>query len=137
MLEKLWPFGRSRFRKAVEEALEKVFQEPGGVLEPLSELEEREDHYLLRVEVPGLGPENLEVRLEGDQLVIEGEKREEKRTKHLAEIAYGRIYRAYLLPKDAKREGIEARLSRGVLEVRIPREKRPEAPPLKIPVRGE
>ena len=86
MLEKLWPFGRSRVRKAVEEALEKAFQDVGEVLEPLSELSEHEDHYLLRVEVPGLGPENLEVRLEGDQLVIEGEKKEEKRAKHLAEI---------------------------------------------------
>jgi hypothetical protein len=74
MLEKIWPFGRSRFRKAVEEALEKAFQETGEALEPLSELSEHEDHYLLRVEVPGLGPENLEVRLEGDQLVIEGER---------------------------------------------------------------
>ena len=134
MLEKLWPFGRSRVRKAVEEALEKAFQDVGEVLEPLSELSEHEDHYLLRVEVPGLGPENLEVRLEGDQLVIEGEKKEEKRAKHLAEIDYGRIYRAYLLPKDAKKEGIEARLAKGVLEVRIPREKRPEEPPVRIPI---
>lgn len=135
MLEKIWPFGRSRFRKAVEEALEKAFRETGEVLEPLSELSEHEDHYLLWVEVPGLGPENLEVRLEGDQLVVEGEKREEKRTKHLAEIAYGRIYRAYLLPKDARKEGIEAHLRKGVLEVRIPREKRPEEPPVRIPVK--
>ena len=134
MLEKLWPFGRSRVRKAVEEALEKAFQDVGEVLEPLSELSEHEDHYHLRVEVPGLGPENLEVRLEGDQLVIEGEKKEEKRAKHLAEIVYGRIYRAYLLPKDAKKEGIEARLAKGVLEVRIPREKRPEEPPVRIPI---
>ena len=134
MLEKLWPFGRSRVRKAVEEALEKAFQDVGEVLEPLSELSEHEDHYLLRVEVPGLGPENLEVRLDGDQLVIEGEKKEEKRAKHLAEIVYGQIYRAYLLPKDAKKEGIEARLAKGVLEVRIPREKRPEEPPVRIPI---
>ena len=134
MLEKLWPFGRSRVRKAVEEALEKAFQDVGEVLEPLSELSEHEDHYLLRVEVPGLGPENLEVRLEGDQLVIEGEKKEEKRAKHLAEIVYGRTYRASLLPKDAKKEGIEARLAKGVLEVRIPREKRPEEPPVRIPI---
>ncbi|AEV16867.1 Small heat shock protein, HSP20 [Thermus sp. CCB_US3_UF1] len=133
MLEKLWPFGRNRVRKAFEEALEKAFQEV-ETLEPLSELSEHEDHYLLRVEVPGLGPENLEVRLEGDQLVIEGEKREEKRTKHLAEIVYGKIYRAYLLPKDAKKEGITARLSKGVLEVRIPREERPAEPPVRIPV---
>ncbi|MEZ0347989.1 MAG: Hsp20/alpha crystallin family protein, partial [Thermus sp.] len=123
----------NRVRKAFEEALEKAFQEV-ETLEPLSELSEQEDHYLLRVEVPGLGPENLEVRLEGDQLVIEGEKREEKRTKHLAEIVYGKIYRAYLLPKDAKKEGITAHLSKGVLEVRIPREKRPAEPPVRIPV---
>ncbi|GAB5603771.1 Hsp20/alpha crystallin family protein [Thermus sp. FJN-A] len=134
MLEKLWPFGKNRVRKAFEEALEKAFKDTGEVLEPLSELQEREDHYLLRVEVPGLGPENLEVRLEGDQLVIEGEKREEKRTKHLAEIVYGRVYRAYLLPKDAKKEGIEARLVKGVLEVKILREARPQEPPVKIPV---
>lgn len=134
MLEKLWPFGRNRVRKAFEEALEKAFKETGELLEPLSELQEHEDHYLLRVEVPGLGPENLEVRLEGDQLVVEGEKREEKRTKHLSEIVYGRIYRAYLLPKDAKKEGLEARLHKGVLEVRIPREKRPPEPPVRIPV---
>lgn len=134
MLEKLWPFGKNRVRKAFEEALEKAFKETGELLEPLSELQEHEDHYLLRVEVPGLGPENLEVRLEGDQLVVEGEKREEKRTKHLSEIVYGRIYRAYLLPKDAKKEGLEARLHKGVLEVRIPREKRPPEPPVRIPV---
>ncbi|MBW6394368.1 Hsp20/alpha crystallin family protein [Thermus sp. PS18] len=134
MLEKLWPFGRNRVRKAFEEALEKVFKEEGETLEPLSELSEHEDHYLLRVEVPGLGPENLEVRLEGDHLVVEGEKKEEKRTKHLSEIVYGRIYRSYLLPKDAKKEGIEAKLHKGVLEVRIPREKRPPEPPVRIPV---
>ncbi|TFU27238.1 Hsp20/alpha crystallin family protein [Thermus tengchongensis] len=134
MLEKLWPFGKNRVRKAFEEALEKAFKETGELLEPLSELQEHEDHYLLRVEVPGLGPENLEVRLEGDQLVVEGEKREEKRTKHLSEIVYGRIYRAYLLPKDAKKEGLEAKLHKGVLEVRIPREKRPPEPPVRIPV---
>lgn len=134
MLEKLWPFGKNRVRKAFEEALEKAFKEAGELLEPLSELQEHESHYLLRIEVPGLGPEDLEVRLEGDQLVVEGQKREEKRTKHLAEIVYGRIYRAYLLPKDAKKEGIEARLSKGVLEIRIPREKRPEEPPVKVPI---
>lgn len=73
MLEKLWPFGRSRVRKAVEEALEKAFQDVGEVLEPLSELSEHEDHYLLRVEVPGLGPENLEVRLRGTSWSLRGE----------------------------------------------------------------
>ncbi len=132
MLEKL--FSRLRLRRAVEEALEKAF-EPGEVIEPLSELAEEEDRYILRVEVPGMERENLEVRLEGPYLVVEGERREERRKKRLSEILYGRIYRQYLLPPDAKREGLKARLKNGVLEVEIPRSK-VETPTLKIPVEG-
>jgi HSP20 family protein len=112
----------------VEEALEKAFQNPARLLEPLSELSEHEDHYLLRVEEPGLGPENLEVRLEGDQLGIEGEKRDETRAKHLAEIVDGRIYRAYLLPRDAKKEAWKP-ASKGRARDQDPREKRPQEYP--------
>lgn len=132
MLEKIWPFGKLRLRKAVEEALERAF-EPGEAIEPLSELVEEEGRYLLRVEVPGMEKEHLQVRLEGPYLVVEGERREEKRKKHLAEIVYGRVFRQYLLPPDAKAEGVRARLKNGVLEVEIPREKA-EAKAVQIPV---
>lgn len=120
MLEKIWSFGKLRLRKALEEALERAFG-PGEAIQPLSELLEEESRYLLRVEVPGMEKEHLQVRLEGPYLVVEGERRKEKRKKHLAEIVYGRIFRQYLLPPDAKAEGIRARLNNGLLEVEIPR----------------
>jgi HSP20 family protein len=55
MLERIWPFsrlGRSKFRKALNEALEKAFE--GADFEPNSELLEEEGRYLLHVELPGL-----------------------------------------------------------------------------------
>lgn len=94
-------------------------------LAPVLDIEEEDDSYLLRAEVPGMSRDDLEVYLEGDNLVIEGERREEKkRRRRSSEIYYGRIYRSLPLPHDARPEGIRTRLRRGVLEVTIPRERK-------------
>ncbi|AEB10920.1 Hsp20/alpha crystallin family protein [Marinithermus hydrothermalis] len=125
MLERFWPFKKGRFRRAIEGVLERVWSEGLESLEPKAELLEEEGRYRLRLEVPGLGKNDLKVYLEGDYLVVEGERKEERRTRRYSEIHYGRIYRAFPLPPDARREGLKARLRRGVLEVSIPREALP------------
>lgn len=119
MLERIWPFGRNKFRKALDEALEKAFE--GADFEPSSELVEEEGRYILRTELPGLDKKDVQVYLEDPFLIIEAERKEEQRKRHLSEIYYGRIYRSIPLPADAQPEGIQARLKRGVLEVEIPR----------------
>jgi len=134
MLERIWPFGRNKFRKALDEALEKAFE--GADFEPRGELVEEEGRYLLRVELPGLDKKDVRVYLEGPFLVIEAERKEEARKRHLSEIYYGRIYRSLPLPADAQPEGIQARLRRGVLEVEIPRTPGPAPARRSIPVEG-
>lgn len=122
MLERIWPFsrsGRSRFRKALDEALEKAFE--GADFEPSTELVEEKERYLLRIELPGLDKKDIQVYLEGPFLVVEAERKEEQRKRHLCEIYYGRLYRSIPLPADARPEGVQAHLRRGVLEVEIPR----------------
>jgi HSP20 family protein len=137
MLERIWPFsrfGRSRFRKALDEALEKAFE--GADFEPNTELAEEEGRYLLRIELPGLDRKDIQVYLEGPFLVIEAERREEQRKRHLSEIYYGRIYRSIPLPADARPEGIQARLRRGVLEVEIPRTPGPASARRPVAIEG-
>ena len=51
---------------------------------------------------------------------------------HLAERDYGTIRRAFRLPLNARRDGIRAAYTDGVLEVTV--EKRPESKPVKIQV---
>lgn len=137
MLERIWPFthlGRNKFRKALDEALEKAFE--GVNFEPSSELVEEEGRYLLRAELPGLDKKDVQVYLEGPFLVIEAERKEEQRKRHLSEIYYGRIYRSIPLPADARPEGIQARLRRGVLEVEIPRAPSPGPSRRSIAIEG-
>ena len=126
-LEHLVPFKRNRFRQALEEALERVWREGSLDLEPTLDLEEHNDHYLLRVHVPRLGKDDLSVYLEGSTLVIEGERQEtHERKRRVSEIYYGRIYHVLTLPQDVKPEGVKTRLRRGVLEVTLPRERLPQ-----------
>ncbi|PZA07162.1 MULTISPECIES: Hsp20/alpha crystallin family protein [unclassified Meiothermus] len=137
MLEKIWPFarfGRNKFRQALEEALEKAFE--GADFEPSSELVEEEGRYVLRTELPGLDKKDVQVYLEGPFLIIEAERKEEQRKRHLSEIYYGRIYRSIPLPADAQPEGIQARLKRGVLEVEIPRIPSPSPARRSIAIEG-
>ena len=137
MLEKIWPFarfGRNKFRKALAEALEKAFE--GADFEPNTELVEEEGRYLLRTELPGLDKKDVQVYLEGPFLIIEAERKEEQRKRHLSEIYYGRIYRSIPLPADAQPEGIQARLKRGVLEVEIPRTPSPGPARRSIAIEG-
>ncbi|ADH62349.1 heat shock protein Hsp20 [Allomeiothermus silvanus DSM 9946] len=103
MLEKIWPFarfGRNKFRKVLDEALEKAFE--GADFEPNTELVEEEGRYLLRTELPGLDKKDVQVYLQGPFLIIEAERKEEQRKRHLSEIYYGRIYRSIPLPADAQ-----------------------------------
>jgi HSP20 family protein len=125
MLSRMHPFRQDRFREELERAFDRAWFGGAGTLTEISpslDLEEEDDSYVLRVEVPGMSRDDLEVHLEGDQLVIEGERREEnKRRRRMSEIYYGHVYRSMTLPQDADPEGIQTRLRRGVLEVTIPR----------------
>jgi HSP20 family protein len=118
----------------LNEALEKAFE--GADFEPNSELLEEEGRYLLHVELPGLDKKDVQVYLEGPFLIIEAERKEEQRKRHLHEIYYGRIYRSIPLPADARLEGIQARLRRGVLEVEIPRAPSPGPTRRSIAIEG-
>ncbi len=129
MLERLGrflPVRRRRLREDIERAFERFFDDPGALVssELALDIEDHDDHYTLKAEVPGLGEDDLEVRLEGNMLVIEGERKEEVKRRRVSEIYYGSLYRAVMLPEDARPDEIKVRLRRGVLEITVPRERR-------------
>ena len=79
---------------------------------------------MVRVDLPGVAKDNVEVAVEGDMLVVRGQRREEREIKEEAyrcvERASGDFYRAVSLPEGARTEAIEAAYRDGVLEVTIP-----------------
>ncbi|ROR34563.1 Hsp20/alpha crystallin family protein [Inmirania thermothiophila] len=101
-----------------------------------AEVSEDDAHVLVRLEAPGLEPEDFDLAVVDDILVVRGEKRVQRTAGnaryHLLECAYGLFERAIPLPAPVNEAGTEARYRNGVLSVRLP--KRAAAARRRIPV---
>jgi len=96
-----------------------------------------EEGLVVRAEVPGIKPEQLEVQVEPGRLCITGERQQETATDasyHRRERRHGRFSRTVQLPRDLDAEQASADCRNGVLTVRIP--KHAAAKPRQIEVRA-
>ncbi len=97
--------------------------------EPALDVSETDDEIVVKAEVPGVDPKDLDIRVTGNVLTIKGEKREEKEEKtkevHRIERSYGAFTRSIDLPEMVEAEKIKAECKSGVLTITLP--KKPEA----------
>src|ERR1700737_2629503 len=97
------------------------------------------DNLIVRAELPGIDPKNIEVTAVGNMLTIRASKEERHEDKERdflrQEIAYGKIERSIPLPPGTTGEGIQASYRNGILEVAVPIPK--ELASRKVPVLAE
>jgi len=114
-----------------------VTQPAGSTAQPFprwsllaGEVEENGDELIVRLEVPGMDKENCQVRIEGNRLILSGEKQMERSSEtssyHVMERAYGAFQRVIPLPGSVIEDKAEASYKNGVLTVRLPK-RGPEA----------
>ena len=87
---------------------------------------EDEKTYTLRAEIPGVKKEDINVTIDGDQVAISAEVRNEKEVKDggrvlRAERHYGKLYRAFALGQAVDEAGAEAKYADGVLRLTLPK----------------
>ena len=101
-----------------------VPSERTGALMPSVESFIKDGILTFKAELPGVDPKNLEVSIDDRELVIKGERKNEKDTKEehylYREISYGSFERRFLLPEGAKSDELKARFVNGVLEITVP-----------------
>ncbi len=112
---------------------------PGAqVWAPAVDITERKDAYLVAVELPGVGPDDLEITFQDGLLTIQGERHPAHDATaekvHRAERRYGPFRRSITLPSHVMADAIEASAHDGVLQVLVP--KAPEVRAKRIPVRA-
>lgn len=94
-------------------------------LSPVMDLAENGKSYSVKMELPGIDPEKIEIKLSNGTLTVSGEKEEEKDEEgedyHLSERSWGSFRRSIRLPDDVDRDAIEATCANGVLTVRLPK----------------
>lgn len=93
---------------------------------PAVECLTRGKELLLRAELPGVDPANVEVTVNGRQLTLSGEKKTSQETQernvHYRETVQGRFSRTFMLPEEVKPDQVKAAFSNGVLEITMPAE---------------
>jgi HSP20 family protein len=101
------------------------FWRAGRNVEPVVDFVETPENYRLTAELPGMDEKNIEVKISNGNLLIAGEKREEKEEKkpnfYLSERRYGSFHRSVPLPEGAQTENIAATFRNGVLTVTLPK----------------
>jgi len=103
---------------------------------PAVDIYEDEHKIVLKLEVPGMKQEDLDIQLENNTLTVRGERKFEKEEKeqnfHRIERRYGSFFRAFTVPNTVNTDNVKADYEAGVLRIAL--EKRAEAKPKQIKV---
>lgn len=98
---------------------------------PAVDIIEEDDRFLLRADVPGVSPDDIDINMENGILSVSGERRMETSSEaegvRRMERRVGKFFRRFSLPDSANPEQISAKCSNGILEVIIPKEARVKA----------
>ena len=109
-----------------------------GNFVPAVDVYEDPQNLVLKFEVPGIRPEELDIRVEGRTLTVRGERKWNAEGKeenfHRVERRYGSFVRSFTLPATIDTESIQAQTEHGVLELSL--SKKPEAKPKQITVKA-
>ncbi len=106
---------------------------------PAVDIYETEQELVVKADLPDIKPEDLDIRVENNNLTIRGERKFEKKVKEdnylRVERSYGSFSRSFSLANTVNTEAIKAEYKNGVLTLTIP--KREEAKPKQIKVNVE
>ena len=104
--------------------------------QPAVDIFENDTEIVIKVELPEVNREDVQVNLDDRTLTIRGERKlefEDKREGyHRVERTYGQFARSFTVPPNINREGLKAGYKDGVLRVTLP--KAEEAKPRQIAV---
>lgn len=108
----------------------------GGSWAPAVDIYEQDNNIVLKAELPGLDPKDVDIRLENNTLTLQGERKLDTEVKresyHRVERSYGTFTRSFTLPAVVDQQNIKADYREGVLRVTLP--KREEAKPKQISI---
>jgi HSP20 family protein len=107
-----------------------------GAWAPAVDIYEKGTDVVLKAELPGLDPKDVDIRIENNVLTLKGERKIEDEIKqenyHRVERSYGSFTRSFTLPSTVDTTNVKADYKDGVLRITLP--KREEAKPKQIQV---
>ncbi|MGQ3686367.1 MAG: Hsp20/alpha crystallin family protein [Candidatus Loosdrechtia sp.] len=135
----------SSFQNEMNRMLDRFFERgdifgsrgEAGAWLPAIDLSETADNVIVKAEVPGVDPKEIDISIQGNTLAIKGEKKEEKEEKgktfYRMERLCGSFLRSIDLPASVDPNKVTAEYKNGVLEITLA--KKEEVKPKQISVK--
>ncbi len=103
------------------------------------DLYETQDDVVVKAALPGIKPENVNIQVQGDQLLIDATMPEEKQenqnaTYYVRGLTTGEYHRQITLPVDIDPNKVDATFDNGVLTIRLPKSE--QVKPKKIQIKS-
>lgn len=106
-------------------ALNPAWRESGLAPDIRIDVSEDDEAFHVRAEIPGVDKQDIDVSVEGNQVAIAAEVKQEDKHKDEREVfvecSYGKAYRAFTLPGEVDGDRTEARYDKGVLTLALPK----------------
>ncbi len=103
---------------------EPVFEDTDLLRFPVVDIQEMEDKYVVKAELPGMKKDDINLEFNNGRLVISGEKKFEHEDKkddfNQIESYYGSFHRSFQIPEEIKEEDVKAEYKNGILELSLP-----------------
>ncbi|PIV20239.1 MAG: molecular chaperone [Deltaproteobacteria bacterium CG03_land_8_20_14_0_80_45_14] len=132
---------QDRMTRLIDETLSRIWKEDvaQGVWSPPVDILERGNEVVLKVDLPEVSQNEIDIRIEENTLIIQGERRfikDASEEKYIQiERPYGAFRRTFSIPRTIDQEGIKASYKDGVLRVVLSRKQ--EIQPKQIVVEPE
>ncbi len=131
---------------SLQREMDRLFEDffrRGGLLRgewrwaPSVDVIETNDTVVVKAELPGMDPKDVDISVSGDTLTIKGEKKEEREEKgktfYRMERCYGSFCRSIDLPTSVEADRAKADYKNGILEITLPKSEQVKAK--KIPIK--
>ena len=109
-----------------------------AIAEPAAEVAESDGEVTVKMEVPGVEKDQIQLTVADDELTVRGESRKESEQKrknyYRQEIRYGTFQRSIPLPVEVDPAEAHAELKNGMLQVALPKSKQPKSQEIKVAV---
>lgn len=137
---------------AMREEMDRLFQRYFGTYDltwpnmweampdmPAADIIENEKSYTVKIDMPGMDAQNVEVHAADGYITVKGERREEKEDKSSSylrrEISQGSFQRSFALPEVADCPAAEASFKNGTLTITVPKKAEALKAPKKIEIK--
>lgn len=105
---------------------------------PAAEMEEAEDSYHLKIEVPGMEPGDINIEVTAEAVSISGERKTERRSEEngmaRTEFRYGKFQRVIPLPGRIDNQNVIAECKNGILHLTLPKAEEEKNKVIKVSV---